>query len=240
MNLKKRFQYFFNHKFVRRTATLQIGSFGGTIVQAVVGILLARLLQPELLGIYSLAFGLAATTSLVIGMVIQEAVSSLLGRSYAQKDKAETENILGFMFKITFFAALIVLVFSFFLPSIADRLYSNSIIGIYASIIVVAVILSSFFFTLTYSTLQVTGRIKSLTYLIVTDQSLRSGLSLVLVIAGFGVFGAVSGHLIGALIIFVSSALLFRKLRKEDFLFPGLCRLIVSAKNVSFKKYFGF
>ena len=48
--------------------------------------------------IYSLAFGLAATTSLVIGMGIQEAVSSLLGRSYAQKDKAETENILGFMF----------------------------------------------------------------------------------------------------------------------------------------------
>src|SRR3990167_10823536 len=142
--------------FIRNVATLQAGSFGGTIVQAVVGILIARLLQPELFGIYSLAFGLAATTSLVIGMGIQEAVSSLLGRSYAQKDKAETENILGFMFKITFFAALIVLVFSFFLPNIADRLYGDSVIGIYASIIVVAVILSSFFFTLAYSAFQVT------------------------------------------------------------------------------------
>jgi len=219
---------------------LQIGSFGGTIVQAVVGILLARLLQPELLGIYSLAFGLAATTSLVIGMGIQEAVSSLLGRSYAQKDKAETENILGFMFKITFFAALIVLVFSFFLPNIADRLYGDSVIGIYASIIVVAVILSSFFFTLAYSAFQVTGRIRSLTYLIVIDQSLRSGLSLVLVMAGFGVLGAVSGHLVGALILFISSALLFVNLKIKDSVFPDLRRLIISAKSISLKKYFGF
>ena len=219
---------------------LQVGSFGGTVVQASVGVVIARLLQPELLGVYSLAFGLAAMTTLIVGMGIQEAVSSLLGRAYARKDGVEVENIFGFMFKITFFAALIVLVFSFFLPSIADKLYGNSTIGVYASIIVVAVVLSSFFFTLTYSTFQITGRIKSLTYLIITDQSLRSGLSLVLVIAGLGVFGAVSGHLVGALIIFISSALLFRKLRKEDFLFPGLCRLIVSAKNVSFKKYFGF
>lgn len=213
---------------------------GGVVIQAVVGILLARLLRPELLGIYSLAFGLAAITSLIIGAGIQEAVSSLLGRTYAQKDGVEIENILSFMLKITFFAALIVLVFSFFLPDIADKLYDNSVIGIYASIIVVAVVLSSFFFTLAYSVFQVTGQIKSLTYLIVTDQSLRSGLSLVLVIAGLGVGGAVSGHLIGALIIFISSALLFRSLRTRDAFFPSLRRLIVSTKNVSLKKYFSF
>ena len=90
------------HPFVRSVAMLQVGSFGGAIIQAVIGIIIARLLQPELLGVYSLAFGLAATTSLIIGMGIQEAVSSLLGGAYAQKNKVELENILGFMFKITF------------------------------------------------------------------------------------------------------------------------------------------
>lgn len=240
MNLKDHFLYFYRHRFVQQTAILQVGSFGGTIVQAVVGILIARILQPELLGIYSLAFGLASVTSLVIGMGIQEAVSSLLGRAYAQKNEIEIENILGFMFKLTFFATVIVLVFSFFLPNIADKLYGNSIIGIYASIVVVAVVLSSFFFTLAYSTFQVTGRIKSLTGLIVADQSLRSGLSFVFVIAGLGVLGAVSGHLIGAFIIFISSAVLFKGLRKKDLVFPDLYRLMVSAKNVSLKKYFSF
>lgn len=239
-NFKDKFLYYRSHWFVKNVAMLQAGSFGGTIVQAVVGIFIARLLQPELLGIYSLAFGLAAMTSLIIGAGIQEAVSSLLGRAYAQKDRVETENILGFMFKITFFAALIVLIFSFFLPNIAGKLYGDSVIGVYAAIIVVAVTLSSFFFTLAYSAFQVTGRIKSLTYLIITDQSLRTGLSLVLVIAGLGVFGAVSGHLIGALMIFISSALLFKNLRIRYFIFPDLRRLIISAKNVSIKKYFGF
>lgn len=239
-DLMEKISYFRQRSFVKNVATLQVGSFGGTIIQAVIGIVIARLLQPELLGIYSLAFGLAAMTSLIIGMGIQEAVSSLLGRAYAQKDGTEIENILGFMFKITFFAALIVLVFSAFLPSISGKLYGNSLIGIYASIIVVAVVLSSFFFTLAYSAFQVTGRIKALTYLIVTDQSLRSGLSLVLVFAGLGVFGAVSGHLIGAFVILISSALLFRKLRKEDLLFPGLRRLIRNAKNANIKKHFSF
>ena len=240
VNLSGKIDYYRQHWFVRNVATLQAGSFAGSVIQAFIGIIIARILQPELLGVYSLAFGLAAMTSLIIGMGIQEAVSSLLGRAYAQKDGAEIENILGFMFKITFFATLIVLVFSFFLPDITDKLYGNSVIGVYASIIVVAVVLSSFFFTLAYSAFQVTGRIKSLTYLIVSDQSLRSGLSLVLIIAGFGVLGAVSGHLIGALIIFISSALLFIGLRTKDSIFPDLRRLIVSAKNISIKKYFGF
>jgi len=164
----------------------------------------------------------------------------LLGRAYAQKDETEVKNILGFMLKITFIAAFIVLIFSVFLPNIADKLYGNSVIGVYAAIVVVAVTLSSFFFTLAYSAFQVTGRIKSLTYLIITDQSLRSGLSLILVIAGLGVLGAVSGHLAGALIIFISSALLFSGLKTKDPIFPGLWRLIVSAKNVQLKKYFGF
>src|SRR3989344_8993971 len=238
--IKEKASYLYRHRFVQQTATLQIGSFAGNVIQACVGILIARILQPELLGIYSLAFGLAAMTSLVVGMGIQEAVSSLLGRAYAQKDETETENILGFLFKITFFAALIVLVFSFFLPSIADRLYGDSVIGIYASIIVVAVILSSFFFTLAYSVFQVTGRIRSLTYLIVIVQSLISGLSLVLVMDGFGVLGAVSGHLVGALILFISSALLFVNLKIKDSVFPDLRRLIISAKSISLKKYFGF
>ena len=114
VNLSGKIDYYRQHWFVRNVATLQAGSFAGSVIQAFIGIIIARILQPELLGVYSLAFGLAAMTSLIIGMGIQEAVSSLLGRAYAQKDGAEIENILGFMFKITFFATLIVLVFSFF------------------------------------------------------------------------------------------------------------------------------
>jgi len=226
--------------FVRNIAMLQMASFGGTIIQAVIGIVIARLLQPELFGVYALAIGMASMTSLILGMGIQEAVSSLLGRAYAREDKAEVENILGFMLKITFLAALIVIVVSFFLPSIANGLYGSSLIGVYAAIVAVAAVLSSFFFTLAYSSFQVAGRVKSLAILLLSDQSLRYVLSLILVIAGFGVVGAVSGQLAGAIVVFVLSALLFKNFTKNEPLFPKLRRLISSARRVSIKKYFGF
>jgi len=240
LGLKERFFYYRQHLFVRNVAMLQVGSFGGTIVQAVIGIVIARLLQPELFGIYSLAIGMASMTSLILGMGIQEAVSSLLGRAYAKGDKAEVENILGFMLKITFFAALAVIVVSVFLPSIANRLYGNSLIGIYAAMVVVAAIFSSFLFTLNYSVFQVAGKVKLLAVLLLSDQSLRYVLSFALVVLGFGVLGAVGGQLVGAVIIFISSAILFAKFVKREPLFPDLNHLTYVAKKVDFKKYFGF
>lgn len=240
MNLSDGFSQFYQNKFARNVATLQVGSFSGTIVQAVIGILIARLLQPELFGIYALAIGMAGMTSLVLGMGIQEAVSSLLGRAYARKDGAEVEKILGFMLKITSLAALIVILISSFLPAIADRLYGNSLIGIYAAIVVVATVFSSLFFTLVYSSFQVAGRVRSLGLLILSDQSLRYALSLVFILIGFGVIGAVSGQLAGAMIIFVVSAVLFKNISKSEPLFPSLKRLLSSVAGADIKRYFGF
>src|SRR3989338_7802451 len=228
------------HPFIRNVAMLQMGSFAGTIVQAVIGIVIARLLQPDLFGVYSLAIVMASMTILILGMGIQEAVSSLLGRAYAREDKAEVENILGFMLKITFLAALIVIVVSFFLPSIANGLYGNSLIGVYAAIVAVAAVFSSFLFTLTYSSFQVAGRVKSLAVLLLSDQSLRYVLSLSFVLLGFGVLGAVSGQLVVAVAVFIMCSILFINFVKNEPLFPGLARLINVAKKADIKKYFGF
>lgn len=238
--LKNKISYFRQHWFVRRTATLQAGSFAGSVLQAGIGIIIARLLQPELFGIYALALGMASMTTLIIGMGIQEAVSSLLGRAYGQGDKKEVENILGFMLKITFLAALVVLGVSFFLPTISSRLYGDSLIGIYAAIVVAAVVFSSLFYTVSYSSFQVLGRIKSLAVLMISDQGLRSGLSLTLVVAGLGVAGAVSGQLAGAVVVFIFSSLLYRRVSRKESLFPGLRRLLAVAKRADLKKYFGF
>jgi len=228
------------HWFVRNVMMLQVGNFGGTVVQAAIGIVIARLLQPELYGVYSLAIGMAGATSLILGMGIQEAVSSLLGRAYARKDKVEIENILSFMLKVTMVAAFIVILISAFLPAIAGRLYGDSVIGVYAAIVVVAAVFSSLFFTLAYSSFQVTGRVKSLGLLIFSDQSLRYLLSLIFILIGFGVMGAVSGQLVGAMIIFLVSAGLFVNLSKKESLFPKLSSLLKSVIRADVKKYFNF
>ncbi|HEY4484603.1 MAG TPA: oligosaccharide flippase family protein [Candidatus Paceibacterota bacterium] len=240
MELGNKIKYFYRNGFIRGVATLQAWSFSGTIIQSVVSIVIARLLQPELFGVYALAIGMASMTSLILGMGIQEAVSSMLGRAYAQKNGAEVEKILGFMLKITFFAAMVVILVSAFLPSIAGKLYGNSLIGVYAAIVVIASVFSSFLFTVAYSTFQVTGRVKLLGILILSDQSVRYTLSLIFVLTGFGVLGAVSGQLAGAVVMFLLSGVLFGNIAKSESVFPGLRRLVKIAKQADIKKYFGF
>ncbi len=238
--LRNKITYFRQHWFVRRAVTLQAGSFAGSVLQAGIGIIIARFLQPELFGIYALALGMASLTTLIIGMGIQEAVSSLLGRAYAKNDKNEIANVLGFMLKLTFLAALVVLAVSAFLPTIANRLYGDSLVGVYAAIVVVAVIFSSLFYTIAYSSFQVVGRIKSLSILMISDQVLRYGLSLILVVGGLGVAGAVNGQLAGAVIVFIISSWLYKKVSSQEPLFPGLRQLMVAARKASLKKYFRF
>ena len=74
----------------------------------------------------------------------------------------------------------------------------------------------------------------------VVDQALRWGLSLFFVFMGFGIFGAVAGHLIGATVVFLISYFMWARLKKEFPIFPSLRTLFKNIKKVSLKKYLGF
>ncbi|KKS24963.1 MAG: hypothetical protein UU83_C0014G0011 [Candidatus Jorgensenbacteria bacterium GW2011_GWF2_41_8] len=198
-----------SHRFIHNVATLQVGSFLGNFIQAGIGIFLARMLQPERFGEYALAIGMASLASIVLGSGIQDAAANLLGSSYARKDAEETKNVLAFTIKITFFAALLTILILPFLPFISRALYKDFWIGIYAAVIVIASIFSVSFFSLSTMALQAVGKIRGMMMLAVSDQIARYGLALVFTAVGFGVLGAVSGHLIGAVILFLQFCLLF-------------------------------
>ena len=238
--IKQKLNYFRQNLFIRNVATLQIGSFGGTLVQAVFGILIARLLQPELFGIYSLSIGLAALAGLLLGAGMQDAVATLVGSAYAKNDKEELRDVLTFLLKITFYAGLATLLIFFFIPSIANHFYGNSMIGWYAGVIILAVFFSSSFNAIVQLGLQVAGRIKPLALIIFGDQFLRSGLALLFVFFGFGVLGGVSGHLIGAVGISILSLLIWNKLQNFNGIFPSFRYLLNNIWRVPIKKYFRF
>lgn len=237
---KQKLNYLRQSLFIRNVATLQIGSFGGTLVQAVFGILIARMLQPELFGIYSLSIGLAALAGLLLGAGMQDAVATLVGSAYARDDKEELRNILAFLLKITFYAGLLTLLVFVFLPLIANYFYGNSLIGWYAGIVLLAVFLSNSFSAVVQLSLQVVGKIKSLALIIFGDQFLRSGLALSFILLGFSVLGGVSGHLVGAGTIFIFSFFIWRKLWQFNKIFPSFSELISAAKSVSVFKYLNF
>ena len=229
-----------SHRFIHNVATLQVGSFLGNFIQAGIGIFLARMLQPERFGEYALAIGMASLASIVLGSGIQDAAANLLGSSYARKDAEETKNVLAFTIKITFFAALLTILILPFLPFISRALYKDFWIGIYAAVIVIASIFSVSFFSLSTMALQAVGKIKGMMMLAVSDQIARYGLALVFTAVGFGVLGAVSGHLIGAVILFFVSAAIWGWVQRKETILPSLWTLIKHAGTVSIKKYFGF
>jgi stage V sporulation protein B len=238
--LPARFQQLGRVEFMRKVATLGVGSFAGNFIQAIIGIFLARLLQPESFGIYTLALSLASLAAVILGAGSQDAVTTLVAKSYAQGDRSSVKDAFAFLFKISIITALIAMVFTLALPYIAASFYENADIGRYASYIVYASIISTLFFSATLIALQVTGKIRTMSILAVSDQTFRYGIALIAVMLGGGVYGAVSGHLWGALVIAVISLAIWSRTANDYSLLPSFKDIIQRAWHVPLKKYFGF
>jgi O-antigen/teichoic acid export membrane protein len=229
MELTKKLSFLLQHRFVKSVAFLQVASTLGTFTQALIGIFIARILQPELYGVYAVAFGLAALVFISTG--VQETITIVLSEAYVKKDREATHRALVFFLRFTVLFSLITLAITLLLPWISTIIYHDSRVGLYAAIVIVASVISSFAFSMSSMVLQVIGDIKKMGVLILADQALRFMLSLALVAAGFGILGAALGHLIGAIIIFVASALVWRKTNKTHAIFPSLRDLVTGMKN---------
>lgn len=243
--LNKKIKLLFQYRFVRGVVTLQTGSFATGVIQALAGVFMARWLQPELFGVYALAFSLASLLSVFVGAGVQDAVAqdamtTVLSEAYARKDSQKIKEVLAFLLKITFFISILSLLGTALAPFIAKGLYGNAKIGVYAGVVVLAVASSSFFFSFSTLVLRVLYRVKGLMLLTLSDQVARYGLALVLVFFGFGVAGGVVGHLLGAAVIFFVSLFVWERLKKEYSFLPSLRKLLKQARGASVKKYLGF
>lgn len=238
--IKEKISYFRTHTFVRNAAVLQVGNIFGNVTQALIGIALARLLQPELFGIYALSFSLAGLLAIFLGVGAQDAVTTLLGGAYAANNKEQINDALAFLAKITMITSIVAFLGALSAPFIAQGLYGNWHVGIYAGIVVIASIISTTAYSFTMILLQVVGRIKHMMLLGLLDQLLRSTLALIFVIVGLKVFGIALGHLIGALVVCLASIMSWRSVKRSFEIIPSLRGLFGHIRHVSIKKYLGF
>ena len=240
MSISENIKYFWQHRFVRQTAVLQSGIVLGNFFQALIGVFLARLLQPHLFGIYSIAIGLGSLSSLFLSSGAFDAAAPIIGESYAKKDYTTIGEVLGFLVKMIVATGIMGLAYIALLPWIGARFYGSSLIGTYAMFIVLALIFASTCSGFLTLCLQLVGKVKTMAKFSVADQFLRYGLSLVFVAMGLGVMGAINGQWVGAAAITVAAGVYWNKLRKEHNFLPSFKKLISLARTISFKKYFGF
>ncbi len=239
--VKNKFKYLREHSFVKNTATLQAGGMFGNILQAIAGIIIARILQPELFGVYSLVFSLSGTITIILGSLgAADAVTTILGEAYAKNESNRGKEALAFLAKIVILTGIITLIGAALSPTIANMLYQDKSIGLYAAVVIIATVISTTAYSFSSIALQLVGRIRELTVLGLADQLTKTSIVLVLVSLGFGVGGIVTGHLASAIIIFVTSAFIWKSIQRRSPFFPYIRELLRGVRKVSIKKYLNF
>jgi O-antigen/teichoic acid export membrane protein len=239
MRFIERVKYFVSHKFVRSTAVLQIGTIAGTLIQAIAGIFVARLLAPDMFGQYSIAFSVASIVTIFLGAGVQDAVAPNIARAWATADDNSLRQSLGFWAKFTLANIIATCVVVLAVPFITGHLYGSSVLGGYADLIIIASLVSTTLFTIVQLMLQISGRIGWLSCITLTDVAVRYSLSVCFLLVGFGIWGAVSGHLIGAIIIFAISMVLYQRLVGRYVQIPSIAQLIKLIRSTSWNPLIG-
>jgi len=235
-----RFKDFIKISFVQDVSILGTGKVFSIFLGAISSIVLARLLQPELYGVYGLIFAFVGLVGIFMSWGGNFASLSLLSEAYVKKDKQEVKNILTYFVKVTLLAICIIGILSVFLaPFLTDLLYKNSQIGQWARIILLSVFLG-IIYNLLIIVLQATQRIKQLTILESFEKFICSLLPIVFVFIGWGLVGLIWGHFISVFIFLILAIFLYSFLIKKDKLLPSLRQIFSNFRKIEFGKYFNF
>jgi O-antigen/teichoic acid export membrane protein len=227
---------FVRHRFVRDTLVLQAGSVGAVLVQAIIGIFLARQLGPSQFGVYALAASVASIASVFLGAGAVDAIAPIASRAWHVGDAPAMQRILAFLVRFIIAAAGVSVVLAVALPFITAQIYDTSQIGFFGAIILAAAVISSLGLAILSLGLQLAGRIRELSLLLFFDTSTRMLLALFLVSRGMGVQGAVAGHFIGASLVAGIVIGGWVWLRKGSVLWPSFRALLTTRHSIGWRE----
>lgn len=210
------------HPFIRGTVMFQLGSVGAMLVQAVAGVILARLLGPAEFGRYAIVMSMAAVGSVLLGAGAADAMAPVLTRAHHSGDDRGVRDALLFVGKFVLATACVVLLAGLAMPWVATHLYGDRMLGWYGLAVLAASAVSTLLLTPTQLGLQVAGRIGQLSLLTFADQTIRQAVVVGLAVAGLGVLGASYGHLFGAVVVMVLAGWFWERLRATWAAAPSL------------------
>jgi len=235
-----KFKDFIRISFVQDVGILGTGRVFSIFLGAISSIILARLLQPDLYGIYGLVFAFVGLVGVFMNWGGVFASLTLLSEAHTKKNKQEIKNILTYFVKINILAICTIGILSIFLaPFLTNLLYNNSQIGNWAKIVLLASFLT-IIYSLLIIVLQAMRKIKELTVLEVFNKFVYTLLPIVLVLLGFGLIGIVWGYFISAFIFLILAIFFYSFLIRKDEFLPSLGQIFLNFRKIKLKKYFNF
>ncbi|MEM3403438.1 MAG: oligosaccharide flippase family protein [Nitrososphaeria archaeon] len=209
---------------VRGSLFLFIGYFSSLVILAIGSIIVARLLGPDGYGVFSLAF---VVPTLVYGL-IDPGVGSALTRfcakfnSEGRKDLVIQSLKTAFLFK-TMVAATATIVCFVYSDQLAGYILNRPDMGFIVKASSLMVLAQAFFTFLTDS-FGGLDRMEGNTLVMVVEAITKIILSPMLILIGFGVLGAVSGHILSY----------FFAILAGGFFFMGIYRALGNNSSLNF------
>ncbi|HXK37076.1 MAG TPA: oligosaccharide flippase family protein [Candidatus Paceibacterota bacterium] len=238
IRIKEKLSWLTAHAFVRKAVTMQIAGGAASVIQSLAGVILARVLKPDLFGQYSLAFSIASVASIALASGFQDALMPVIARGHSRGDAGEILTGFAYWAKWIGVSVVFVILVVIFLPLVTTNLYGNAAIGAFAGVILAASLVSSSILSVTQVAAQVVGRINVLALLTLSDMLVRYIVAVVLTIGGLSVLGASIGHLIGALIMAVTVIPIFVWVRSSDRFIPTLRSIVLRARSIPWRIHF--
>jgi len=235
-----KFKDFIKISFIKDVGILEVSKFFSIFLSIISSVVLARLLHPELYGLYGLVFAFVGLIGIFTDWGASYASLTLLAKKYTEKNKKEIKNILVYFIKVVFWSistiGILALIFS---PFFTKIIYDNNQIGNWARIILLAVFIN-IFYNLLIIILQSIRRIKQLAILEVFNKFVYVLLSIGFVFFGLGLTGLVWAHLLSSFIFLILSFFIYQHLSKKDDFLPSVKKIFLNLKEVKIKKYFNF
>lgn len=226
--------------FIRNTGFLQAGKILSIFLAVASSVILARVLKPELYGLYGLIFAFTGLVGTFLGWGGSFASLTLLSASYIKEQRREIKDILTYFLKISLLPIALIGVPALVLsPFLTELLYKNSEVGIWARIVLLG-IFAAVAFNLLVIVLQVVRQIKFLTIFETLERLAYTVFPVLFVLAGWGLAGLSWGYLAAALLFLVVSVWLYARLSRKDRLWPSLREVFVNFKATKISQYFKF
>jgi O-antigen/teichoic acid export membrane protein len=228
-------------RFIRETMTLQVGQFVTIFVGGLTSIVIARILGPHLLGVYTLTVTMVAVQGLFDLSAATRLALVEVSRSLGAQDLDSIRDALAYCARINLtFDGVLFLLFFVLAPLIAQMVYRDAEIGYWARWLALPS-LTDIPFQLLSITYQAQRHMRKLVIFEATKLVLSGLCMITLLLLGFGIPGLVISQIVVSSVYAVVSIYLYNHVSLLDPRFPSWAALIrrILTVGVRSRLFFG-
>lgn len=200
--------------FVRDVMTMQVGQAIALLCGFLSSILLARLLGLGEFGKYAVILSFTGMFSLVTNLGQNYTTLTFLSEARARKNAEDQRKILHYYFFLTLCTEALLLLLLPFLPMVAAHLYGDASMGRLAQLLFLGAMADPFYGFVSIS-LQSIRQIRLLTILDNASIVFQLGISILLILWGFGAAGPILGACIDSFLFAAIGIALYPSLHRQ-------------------------